>query len=753
MSSFWNPDEADQDIEEEFGSFSVGRDGVLFLVDAATITNDDDQFRNCLSLIETTMMNRIIRSDKDLIGVVFYNTQFSPAPQAEQTDIEAMVVAPKNTAIFMHLSTMSKDTISYMKHFRDSDDFFDFKNRYGSVTSESFVEVLWLCSRIFMRCGYKLKQSNIILFTNNDQPYPDPSSELDKCLIRGKDLRDLGVHIMLVPMVDDGFDVNKFFREFICNVNDLDAETYEFKSPSEQRDELSSRAFHQDYRSSCLRYFHLTIGNGLAVGCGLYAFAKDFKEPKRVHLLSSTNEIVVSRRSIMAGRLDEETMETQFDKRLLPGEQRKVQEVGGQRIIFTPDELTKVKAMVEPGMRLLGFKPMSQLPPYCAMKSCRFVFPSEKSIKGSTKLFRALWEKCIEKDKFAMCVFAQIRKVAPRYVALVPQQRESMGSDGFRVLYLPMQTDIRTLDIFQSQVPELTAAEIDTMKKMIKKLKFTYKLDTFENPSQRTFFANLEALVFEQKEEMTEDNTLPDTNLQDSQIQSLVDELTEIFGRDAAVATKRPYSAKGGDPSAKVQKVSIGRDEIISAITSNNISRVTVAQLREFLTSEGLTGVTKLTKPGLIEMIQKLFHSISVQKCKTSLHRVIKNDALTITVTLLFANGTNNPNIKVPNIGAPSKPNANIVACITFPMNPDTIAAKMQRIPEITDITLSNLKACRSVSFGQTYGLITSSYTTAVREFIPDETVDNEAENIPATNIPGIPGIEPIVSMTKSGNN
>lgn len=344
---------------------------------------------------------------------MFYNTQHSPLPR-EQTDVESMLVAPKNTAIFMHLSTMSKDTISYVKHIKDSDDFFDFKNRYGSVTSESFVEVLWLCSRMFMRCGYKLKQSNIILFTNNDQPYQDPSNELDKCLVRGKDLRDLGVHFMVVPMIDNEFNVDSFFREFVCSVNDLDSETYEFKSPSEQRDSFSSRVFHQDYRSSCMRYFNLTIGNGLSIGCGLYSFAKNFKPSKQVHLLATTNEIVVARRTYMSGSYDEDLMEMQYNKRLLPGEQRKVQEVGGQRIIFTPDELTKLKSMSEPGMRLLGFKPMSQLPSNGAMKSCRFMFPDEKTIKGSKKLFRALWEKCIEKDKYAMCVFAQRRKVAPR---------------------------------------------------------------------------------------------------------------------------------------------------------------------------------------------------------------------------------------------------------------------------------------------------------------------------------------------------
>lgn len=47
----------------------------------------------------------------------------------------------------------------------------------------------------------------------------------------------------------------------------------------------------------------------------------------------------------------------------------------------------------------------------------------------------------------------------------------------------------------------------------------------------KTFFANLEALVFEQEGESIEDTTLPDITFQDSKIQTYVEELSEIFGR------------------------------------------------------------------------------------------------------------------------------------------------------------------------------------------------------------------------------
>lgn len=66
FSNFWNPDEQNEENEEEFERFS-GRDGILFLVDARIIANDEEQFRDVLGLIETTSMNRIIQSEKDLV--------------------------------------------------------------------------------------------------------------------------------------------------------------------------------------------------------------------------------------------------------------------------------------------------------------------------------------------------------------------------------------------------------------------------------------------------------------------------------------------------------------------------------------------------------------------------------------------------------------------------------------------------------------------------------------------------------------
>lgn len=327
--------------------------------------------------------------------------------------MELNLVAPDHTAIFLPMQTMTKESIRYLKNFKESSDFFDFDNKYGNTQSSNLCEALWLCARNIMRCGYKLQTTTIVLFTDNEEPYAPNSSDLQKVFIRAKDLQELGVYFMLVPMVDE-FDDTKFYREFICTVTEQDPETFRFLEPAQQRTNLMNRVFQKDYRRSCLRYFNFSLSDDLEMSCGIYSFTKQPNPPKTIHLLRDTNEIVQSKRTYFIEEYDEEMEEMRCDRRLLPAELRKYQDRGGQKICFTPEELATMKSMITPGMKLLGFKPLSQLPARCFIKSTRFLYPNDSSIKGSGKLFRALWEKCIEKEKFALCVFTQIRKIAPR---------------------------------------------------------------------------------------------------------------------------------------------------------------------------------------------------------------------------------------------------------------------------------------------------------------------------------------------------
>lgn len=418
------------------------------MIDAdRNLTGDESHFATCLSIIEENLLNRIILSAKDLVGIVCYNTQHSPAPGANTGDSSSAdvgQVVPPHTAILWPVQAISKAVIRNVKNMRSSADHHAFATRYGThVAAANLAEALWLCSRMLTGCDYKLQSASIVLFTNNERPLGDgaDAAEEQRVFLRANDLRAMNVDLLVVPLVDR-FDDAPFYRELISTVNGLDADTFRMVEPAEQRENLCMRSHQRSLYRACLRHFSLELGDGVRIGCGTYALTQAARIPSRVHLVNATNEGVQTRRCYVSNELDADG--EAVERVLLPGELTKYMEVGGQRVSFSLEELANMRGIMAPGMKLLGFKPLAKLPAHSFVKQpSRLLYPSERLVRGSVRLFRALWQRCLARGKFALCVFTQIRKVAPRYVALVPQTEATDGSDGFRIVYLPMQSECR----------------------------------------------------------------------------------------------------------------------------------------------------------------------------------------------------------------------------------------------------------------------------------------------------------------------
>lgn len=302
------------------------------------------------------------------------------------------------------------------------------------------------------------------------------SLELQQTMNRAKDLMENDIGVYLVPMVDE-FDCDLFYKEFLSRVSDEELDAFREIVPEVQRQTLLERITRKNFHKKCLRHINLVLGDGLEISCDLHSFIKLAKKPTAIKMLRDTNEVLVAKRCYVVPQTNVEPQMSadtpaearpQMDaepradaepqsinaesdvnlevpriettQKLLPGELFKYQEIGGQEVAFSAEELTSLKTLVPPGLRLLGFKPIETLAPRCFVKCCVFLSPSDGLIKGSTKLFRALWEKCLEKGVYALCTLTYRRKVAPRYVALVPQSDDTDGKDGFRVVYVPMES-------------------------------------------------------------------------------------------------------------------------------------------------------------------------------------------------------------------------------------------------------------------------------------------------------------------------
>lgn len=104
---------------------------------------------------------------------------------------------------------------------------------------------------------------------------------------------------------------------------------------------------------------------------------------------------------------------------ILPQQMNFFYPYGGEKVIFTKDEVLALKTIDSQGLRLMGFKPLDSLKSYHSYKSSSFIYPDERAVKGSTAAFAALWEKMLEKKKMAIARLTPRANSAPRFVALV----------------------------------------------------------------------------------------------------------------------------------------------------------------------------------------------------------------------------------------------------------------------------------------------------------------------------------------------
>uniref|UniRef100_A0A1B0DAJ8 ATP-dependent DNA helicase 2 subunit 1 n=1 Tax=Phlebotomus papatasi TaxID=29031 RepID=A0A1B0DAJ8_PHLPP len=429
-------------FQADYSNANEGKEGILFVLDASTSMLDENEnrqsnFRTALQAIEASMKNLVVGNQRDLVGIIFYNTIHSPKSKFEADTME--IVVPQHTCILLPMDMPSVDNISYVRNFHTSEDLFDFSNKYGCSSDANFSDVLWFCTRMFQKCGYKLQSSAIVLFTDNPQPHPPNTHEYQQAMVKAKDLSQLNVEFTLIPMLPD-FNGELFYKEFICTAMEMEMEHFEMDTAVRDIETISSRIYRRNYRKRCNNYLKFSLGDNLEISVGVYSSIRHVKYPKSFKVHRNTNEIVSRKRVYEVQNETEGTTIT-----LLPHQQKKYQEIGGRKIIFTTQEVSNMKTLLPAGIRLLGFKPRSAIQVRHYLKNGSFIYPDESAIAGSTKLFRALWKRCLDREVVPICVMTLRHKSDPGYVALLPQENtfydqektDQIEYNGFHVMHLP----------------------------------------------------------------------------------------------------------------------------------------------------------------------------------------------------------------------------------------------------------------------------------------------------------------------------
>ncbi|XP_030891501.1 X-ray repair cross-complementing protein 6 [Leptonychotes weddellii] len=441
-----------------------------------------------------------------------------------------------------------------------------FQDLIGHGSDYSLSEVLWVCANLFSDVQVKMSHKRIMLFTNEDDPHGNDSAKASRARTKAGDLRDTGIFLDLMHLRKrGGFDISLFYRDIISTAEDEDLGVH-FEESSKLEDLL------------------------------------------RKVRAKETRKRVLCRCALNLGQPPTSALPDPHGRRKMP------LNYGSRQIVLEKEETEELKRFDEPGLILIGFKPLILLKKHHYLRPSLFVYPEESLVNGSSTLFSALLTKCLEKEVMAVCRYTPRRNIPPYFVALLPQEEEldeqkiQVTPPGFQLVFLPYADDKRKVPFTEKVManPE----QIDKMKAIVQKLRFNYRSDSFENPVLQQHFRNLEALALDLMEpEQAVDLTLPKIEAIDKRLGSLVNEFKElVYPPDYNPEGKVPKRKQDDEGSgSKRPKMELSEEDLKAHVSKGTLGKLTVPVLKEACRVYGLRGGLK--KQELLDTLTKHFQN------------------------------------------------------------------------------------------------------------------------------------------------
>jgi len=277
--------------------------------------------------------------------------------------------------------------------------------------------------------------------------------------------------------------------------------------------------------------FRLAVGLEMAVG--VYHLVLEHPKPKSIRLDTATNQPVECRTHYAVATTGEgdqsETAQGEEDAPMpmagsnggadaademerYEGEIYFTREIGGERVVLSRTDMENLRRFDQPGITVIGFKPLSLLKPSHRMGPSKYIYPIDAVIGGSGDLYRALFEKCLERGVFILARYTLKTNTTPKLVAIVPQGRCPEDKEhlidftyvGFHLLTLPFAEDVRSFEERfrpphgEDQWPSASREQIDATKDFVRKLsRPKFFPDYFANPVLQRHYKAVETIALD----------------------------------------------------------------------------------------------------------------------------------------------------------------------------------------------------------------------------------------------------------------
>ncbi|KAL1842898.1 hypothetical protein VTJ49DRAFT_3915 [Mycothermus thermophilus] len=634
-------DEAEDELDET--DYKTQKDAVLFAIEVSPSmlqrppagekrkkSDDDSPIAAALKCAYQFMQQRIIAQPKDMMGILLFNTEKSKF----RDEVRSGTGYP-HCYLFSDLDVPAAEDVKRLKSLVEEGEDPD-EVLVPAKEPASMANVLFCANQIFTTNAANFGSRRLFIITDNDDPHGGDKTAKSSAAVRAKDLYDLGVVIELFPIAQSGkkFDLAKFYDDVIYRDPAAEAGSLDEVKTSRSSDGLSllsSLISNINSKQTPKRAYFSKLNFELAPN-----FTISVNGYMLLHRQTPARTCYVWLGGEQAQLAQSETVKLDSATRIVDkSEVKKAFKFGGDYIYFKPEELATLKNLGSKVLRLIGFKPRSKLPMCASVKKSIFIFPTEESYVGSTRVFSALWQKLLDSDKVGIAWFVARANANPIMVAIVPS-RASSGDDnddgrpsggtpylpaGLWLVPLPFADDVREVELSAPHRPPDSLT--DKMHPIVKNLqlpKAMYNPLKYPNPSLQWHYKVLQAMALEEEQpeqEEMEDATIPKYRQIDKRVGGYMAEWKELLAQKArslmqhrAVKREAEEEADGGaKPLAKRPKPiapaggRLNNAQLKAAMEQDTLKKLTVAELREILASKGVSAVGK--KADLLEKLEQ----------------------------------------------------------------------------------------------------------------------------------------------------
>ncbi|KAK4193720.1 SPOC like C-terminal domain-containing protein [Podospora australis] len=627
-------DEEHEGEEEEIDEtdYKTQKDAVLFAIDVSSSmlqpppdssgskkADKDSAVVAALKCAYHFMQQRIIAQPKDMMGVLLFGTEKSRF--RDETGGRSGSGYP-HCYLFTDLDVPAAEDVKRLRELVEEGEDVD-NVLVPSKEPVSMSNLLFCANQVFTTNAANFGSRRLFIITDNDSPHGGDKNAKSSAAVRAKDLYDLGVGIELFPVArgDKKFDLSKFYDDIIYqNPTEEQADEIKTSKLGDGLTLLSSLITHINSKQTPKRSLFSNLPFEIAPGLTITV-----KGYMPLHRQVPARTCYVWLGGEQAQLAQSETIKVDSETRTVEkSEVKKAYKFGGEYIHFKPEEQLALKDMGGSILRIIGFKPRSKIPSWASVKKSTFIFPSEESYVGSTRVFSALWQKLVKSQKVGIAWFVARKNANPVLVAIIPsgnlsevEEDESPSPwlpDGLWLYPLPFADDVRNVDISQPPKPadELT----DKMREIVQNLqlpKARYDPHKYPNPSLQWHYKILQALALDEEvpEEM-DDLTLPKYRQIDKRVgQTLHEWKAEVAEKAKGLMEVRSLKREldDVDPDRPVKRAkappsgAMSNAELKAAFEADTLKKLTVAVLKDILASKGLSTVGK--KAELLEKLEQ----------------------------------------------------------------------------------------------------------------------------------------------------